>query len=65
MTRLTAALLAVLMVAVVALAVALVLVQDQQQEQERQLSRLTTCVTILERNQTTSPGEPVMGCPIP
>jgi cell division protein FtsL len=65
MTRLTAALLVVLTVAVVALAVVIVGVRDRQQEQQRELSRLTRCVNILERNQSTPPEEPIMGCPMP
>ena len=65
MTRLTAAVLGVLTVAVIALAVVLVGMRDRQQEQERELSRLTNCVSILERNQTAPPDELIMGCPIP
>jgi hypothetical protein len=65
MTRLTAAVLGVLtLVVIAALALVLVGVRDRQQEQERELSRLTECVSILERNQMAPPGEPIMGCPI-
>lgn len=49
---------------VVALVVAVVLLGQEQQRQGRQLSRLSECVSTLERNRGAPPGQPVPGCPI-
>jgi len=65
MTRLTGAVLAVLIAAVVALTLALVDVRERLRENEAEVSRLQSCVDILERNQGTPPRESIQGCPIP
>lgn len=64
MTRLVKVLAAALMLTVVALTTGLLLLLQEQREQEQRLSRLTQCVSILERNQGTPPDQPIMGCPI-
>lgn len=47
-----------------ALVVAVVLLGQEQQRQDRQLSRLSECVSTLERNQGVPQGEVIEGCPI-
>lgn len=64
MTRPVTVLLAALVVAVLALGFVLALVLQQQRESNRELSRLSECVSILERNQGTPADEPLMRCPI-
>ncbi len=55
---------AVLTATVLVLAAALVFVVREQRQQATELRRLTECVSVLERNQGTPPGELIMGCPI-
>lgn len=51
-------------VTVLVLAAALIFVIREQRQQAAELARLTECVSILERNQGTPTGSPIMGCPI-
>ena len=39
------------------------LIQEQRQ-QAQEIARLKRCVSTLERNQATAPGDPIMGCQI-
>ena len=55
---------ALMVLTAVILAVAVVRLSQEQKRQTEELSRLTRCVSILERNQSTPQGQPDMGCPI-
>ena len=57
-------LIALIVLTAVILAVAVVWLSQEQKRQTEELSRLTRCVSILERNQGTPQGQPDMGCPI-
>ncbi len=62
MIRVGAAILVTL--TVVALVVAVVLLGQEQERQSRQLSRLSECISTLERNQAVPHGQVIAGCPI-
>ncbi len=49
---------------VLVFAAALVYLIQEQRQQAQEVARLKECVSTLERNQGTPPGEPVMGCPV-
>ena len=51
-------------VAVLVLAVALIVVIREQRQQAAELSQLSECVSILQRNQAARSGDALMGCPI-
>lgn len=62
MIRISIAALGALTVLVFAAAVVYLIQEQRQQAQE--IERLEKCVSTLERNQATAPGDPIMGCPI-